>query len=69
MILLKNENIITIPAVSMPGASTTIRFDLSSNDANKLEIKEIYEKISRSFEYLLEVCVDEDKSRKIIYNL
>ncbi len=69
MILLKNENIITIPAVSMPGASTTIRFDLSSNDSNKLEIEQLYEKISKSFNNLLEICVDEMESRKVIYNL
>lgn len=68
MILLKNEKIITIPAVSMPGASTTIRFDLSANDANNLEIKDIFNKISNSFDLLIEVCVDIDKSRKIIYN-
>lgn len=68
MILLKNEKIITIPAVSMPGASTTIRFDLSANDANKLEIKDIFNKISNSFDLLIKVCVDVDKSRKIIYN-
>ena len=67
MILLKNEKIITIPAVSMPGASTTIRFDLSANDANKLEIKDIFNKISNSFDLLIKVCVDVDKSRKIIY--
>ncbi|WP_295721898.1 TIGR03576 family pyridoxal phosphate-dependent enzyme [uncultured Methanobrevibacter sp.] len=69
MILLKFQNIITIPAVSMPGASTTIRVDLSSNDSNKLEIEDIYEKIFKSFNQLLEVCVDENLSRKIIYNL
>lgn len=68
MILLKNEKIITIPAVSMPGASTTIRFDLSANDANKLDIKDIFNKISNSFDLLIKVCVDVDKSRKIIYN-
>ncbi|MGN1362703.1 MAG: TIGR03576 family pyridoxal phosphate-dependent enzyme [Methanobrevibacter sp.] len=68
MILLKNEKIITIPAVSMPGASTTIRFDLSANDANNLEIKDIFNKISNSFDLLIEFCVDIDKSRKIIYN-
>ena len=68
MILLKIEKIITIPAVSMPGASTTIRFDLSANDANKLDIKDIFNKISNSFDLLIKVCVDVDKSRKIIYN-
>ncbi|OWT32480.1 pyridoxal phosphate-dependent protein [Methanobrevibacter sp. 87.7] len=68
MILLRDEKIITIPAVSMSGASTTIRFDLSANDANNLEIKEIFNKISDSFDLLIKVCVDTDKSRKIIYN-
>lgn len=39
MILLKEEGIITIPAVSMPGASATIRFDLSANDASNIELE------------------------------
>ena len=68
MILLKEEHIITIPAVSMPGASVTIRFDLSANDSDKLEISEIFNRIDKSFKTLIKVCVDEDKSRKIIYN-
>jgi L-seryl-tRNA(Ser) seleniumtransferase len=68
MILLKNQHIITIPAVSMPGASVTIRFDLSANDASKLEMSEIVSKIDDSFKTLLEVCSDEEKSRKIIYS-
>lgn len=67
MILLRYEHIITIPAVSMPGASTTIRFDLSSNDADNLKISEISEKINKSFNTLIDVCKDTDKSRKIIY--
>jgi L-seryl-tRNA(Ser) seleniumtransferase len=33
MILLREYNIITIPAVGMPGASPTIRIDLASKDA------------------------------------
>ena len=37
-ILLRDHGIITIPAVSMPGASATIRFDLSTEDAFCREI-------------------------------
>ncbi|MDR0901049.1 MAG: TIGR03576 family pyridoxal phosphate-dependent enzyme [Methanobrevibacter sp.] len=55
MILLKNEKIITIPAVSMPGASGTVRFDLAANDAKNLEIAILIEKINNSFNSLLKI--------------
>lgn len=40
MILLRS-GIITIPAVGMPGASTTIRLDLSSKDAERIKLEEL----------------------------
>ena len=49
MILLKEEGIITIPAVGMPGASETIRFDLSSKDVIDIDLDILYQKISKSF--------------------
>lgn len=43
-ILLKEHGIITIPPVSMPGASTTIRFDLSTKDAFNLDLNDLNKK-------------------------
>ncbi len=68
MILLKEEGIITIPAVSMPGASPTIRFDLSSADAFKLDLDDLNQKIISSFDRLKEVVSDTQKSSDMIFN-
>jgi L-seryl-tRNA(Ser) seleniumtransferase len=68
MILLKEEHIITIPAVSMPGASATVRFDLSSNDACKLDIATLHKKIKNSFEDLLKVANNEKIAKDILFN-
>lgn len=68
MILLKEEYIVTIPAVAMPGASSTVRFDLASKDARKLLIATLYEKIKNSFENLLKVANDEKIAKDIIFN-
>ena len=66
-ILLKDYGIITIPAVGMPGASATIRFDLSTNDAFNLDLKDLSKKLESSFDKLLNVVSDEDKCREIIF--
>ena len=66
-ILLKDHGIITIPAVGMPGASATIRFDLSTNDAFNLDLNELSEKLESSFDKLINIVSDEDKCRKIIF--
>lgn len=68
MILLKEEGIITIPAVSMPGASATIRFDLSTQDAVKLELNQLINKISSSFDMLKEVIKNKEKCKEIVFN-
>jgi len=65
-ILLKEHGIITIPAVGMPGASATIRFDLSTNDAFNLDLNDLAQKIGSSFDELLNVVGDEDKCREIL---
>ena len=67
-ILLKDHGIITIPAVSMPGASATIRFDLSTNDAFDLNLKDLCKKIESSFNKLQDVVINEDKCREIVFN-
>jgi len=66
-ILLEDHGIITIPAVGMPGASATIRFDLSTNDAFNMDLDDLGKKIESSFDKLLSVIVDEDKCREIIF--
>ena len=67
-ILLKDYGVITIPAVSMPGASATIRFDLSTNDAFNLDLKDLYNQIKFSFDKLKDVVSDENAARDIIFN-
>lgn len=66
-ILLKDYGIITIPPVSMPGASATIRFDLSTKDAFNLELSDLNKKIVSSFNKLCEVIINEDKCREIVF--
>ena len=66
-ILLKDYGIITIPAVSMPGASATIRFDLSTNDAFNLNLNDLCKKIESSFDNLQEVVINEEKCREIVF--
>ena len=66
-ILLKDYGIITIPAVSMPGASATIRFDLSTNDAFNLNLYELCKKIESSINKLHEVVINEDECREIVF--
>ncbi len=66
-ILLKYYGIITIPAVGMPGASATIRFDLSTKDAFDLDLNDFVKKIESSFEKLLDVITNEEKCREIVF--
>ncbi len=66
MVLLKEEGIITIPAVGMPGASATIRFDLSTKDVIDFDLNILYEKINNSFKIFLKLVEDTQKSKKLI---
>lgn len=67
-ILLKDHGIITIPPVSMPGASATIRFDLSTSDAFNLDLNDLNKKIESSFDKLLNVITNEEKCKEIVFN-
>ena len=67
-ILLRDYGIITIPPVSMPGASATIRFDLSTTDAFKLHLNDLNKKIESSFIKLQEVVSNEDECREIVFS-
>lgn len=67
-ILLKEHGIITIPSVSMPGASATIRFDLSTSDAFNLDLNDLNKKIESSFDKLLQVISNEEECREIVFS-
>jgi L-seryl-tRNA(Ser) seleniumtransferase len=67
MVLLKDFGIITIPAVGMPGASATIRIDLSTHDVIDMDLNELYEKIDQSFEEFLVLSKDVEKSKDLIF--
>ena len=66
-ILLKDYGIITIPPVSMPGASATIRFDLSTSDAFKLDLNDLNKKIESSFKKLQDVVSNEEECMEIVF--
>ena len=68
MLLLKEEYIVTIPAVSMPGASATVRFDLAANDAEKIDINVLHSKIKNSFKNLLLVFEDEELAKNLLFS-
>ena len=68
MILLKEEHIITIPAVAMPGASPTVRFDLASKDAHQIDIATLYSKIKNSFESLIKIASNEEIAKDILFS-
>jgi L-seryl-tRNA(Ser) seleniumtransferase len=67
MILLKEFGIITIPAVGMPGASASIRFDLSTPDVIDMDLDLLYEKIDSSFNEFIDISQDMEKSKEIIF--
>ncbi len=67
MILLKEYHIITIPAVGMPGVSTTIRFDLSAADAERVDDTQIVNAIKDSIKRVREMVTDEESCLRILY--
>jgi len=67
MILLKEHHIITIPALGMPGVSTTIRFDLSAADAENLDDTQIVHAIKNSIKRVREMIVDEETCLSVLY--
>ena len=52
MLLLKEHNIVTIPAVGMPGVTATIRLDMASDDAKNLDDSQIVNAITDSLKNL-----------------
>lgn len=67
MVLLKEEGIITIPAVGMPGASDTIRFDLSTKDVIDMDLDVLQEKIDNSFDVFLDLVQKPEMAEKLIF--
>ena len=67
MVLLKEEGIITIPAVGMPGASDTIRFDLSTKDVIDMDLDVLQDKIDNSFDVFLDLVQKPEMAEKLIF--
>ena len=67
MVLLKEEGIITIPAVGMPGASDTIRFDLSTKDVIDMDLDVLQDKIDNSFDVFLDLVQKPEMNEKLIF--
>lgn len=67
MLLLENYNIITIPAVGMPGASKTIRIDWSSKDSEKLTMDDMVNAIVNTFEKTVDI-IKNNKVEQVLYN-
>ena len=67
MVLLKWEGIITIPAVGMPGASDTIRFDLSTKDVIDMDLDVLQDKIDNSFDVFLDLVQKVEMAEKLIF--
>lgn len=67
MVLLKWEGIITIPAVGMPGASDTIRFDLSTKDVIDMDLDVLQDKIDNSFVVFLDLVQKVEMAEKLIF--
>lgn len=67
MLLLSDHGIITIPAVGMPGASKTLRFDLASRDAERLEPELLREAIEDAVDKLSGLIRDRKMMEKLIF--
>jgi L-seryl-tRNA(Ser) seleniumtransferase len=67
MLLLRNHGIITIPAVGMPGTSSTIRIDLASNDAERITAQNIIESFSETLEQLIMIIDDTNACKSVLY--
>ena len=67
MLLLRNHGIITIPAVGMPGTSSTIRIDLASNDAERITIPNIVESFNDTLKELIGIIDDKNACKSVLY--
>jgi len=60
MVLLREHHMVTIPAVGMPGVSDTIRLDISSKDAERVDDNQIIQALKESLAVMREINPDED---------
>ena len=67
MLLLKEHNIVTIPAVGMPGVTATIRLDMASDDAKNLDDSQIVNAITDSLQKLRKIIFYEEKCLNLLY--
>ena len=68
MLLLENHNVITIPAVGMPGASKTIRLDWSAKDSAKLTMDELVDAVYDTFFDCMNV-IKNNQVEDVLYGL
>jgi L-seryl-tRNA(Ser) seleniumtransferase len=66
-LLLRNYHIVTIPAVGMPGASPTLRIDLASRDAERIDIDYIVNAFIETFSHLSEIVNYKKACELILY--
>lgn len=68
MLLLRDYNIVTIPAVGMPGSSPTIRIDLASSDAKRVDIDYIVKAWTQSLLNLIEIIANKEACEGLLYD-
>ena len=68
-LLLEKHGIITIPAVGMPGASATVRIDLASKDASRIERQKLIDAFKRTLDELVSIASDEGACRAVLGTL
>lgn len=66
-LLLRNYHIVTIPAVGMPGASATIRIDLASKDAERVDKNYIIKAFIETFSHLGEIVNYKKACELVLY--
>jgi L-seryl-tRNA(Ser) seleniumtransferase len=67
VLLLRNYHILTIPAVGMPGASSTLRIDLASRDAQRVDSEYIIKAMVETFSHLSEIVDFESACNTLLF--
>jgi L-seryl-tRNA(Ser) seleniumtransferase len=67
MILLREHNILTIPAVGMPGASSTIRLDMAAQDANRIDDEFIKHSLISTMDSIKDIDGNENTMHRILF--
>lgn len=68
MLLLRDHNIVTIPAVGMPGSSPTIRIDLASKDAERINTDYIIKAWTQTLLNLMEIIANKEACEGLLYD-